>query len=1275
MRTFKLLSLLLAVIPLWLNAQQTNVIPPSPEAASVFKFTEVPVSAYSGLANVSIPLFEVKAGKLTIPVNLSYHGRGIRVEEIAPRVGIGWTLNYGGMISRQVRAGVDDMLHGYLTKDFYTNIFTNNAVAGAVNQDYNSYGQDLDPDLFMFDFPGGSGKFQFDQRDKEILQQKYSNIKILPIFAEGILSGWIVTDKDGTKYYFGISKDQLRSAGDHNLGETNYSVGFTGAYTLLGTNQDLYYTTWHLMDIETPEKEVVEFFYEMEEAIYYQRKYDRNLFNDEGNMEPNVVSFISRIQGTQYQISEIRFRNGKLKFVKSNTERKDIKNAYALDRIELIDKRDSILRTFSFKYNYPQTIIDGNVLPYLKNADTSSKHRLFLQSVQEKGIGGDTIPPYTFVYSNQKLPNRFSNSQDSWGFYNGKNNGTFLTFFNYSNNNISREVDTVKAEAGLLKKINYPTGGYVAFQYEQNIGRPPLYWSQLLYPTSTPAESEPAFASFFSSPTYFQGNRYVREFTINSNLDGGVRFEFEFLHPELATINYTVFLEGEGLKIYLYPNQPITLALDPGLYKVSVLVPYNYDPSNSDNAFQMMIEWKEWVNPVSEEEGEPALFSAGKRIKRIEYHNSDGAITSFKEYKYIDPETGNSSGMIFGLPNFYFIGLRSLGNILLPIGYDRYGSIPGSPLTNLQGNSVGYYHVTEFFGDTLNNIGKIEYQFTTPYDAGDFYKFPYTPPIDNEWLRGKPTFTSVYEKIGSDYVLKKTTENTYLYAGQSINSGVIASPLQYVDSNATHIRTNTMFSMPLIIFTKDTIPPHNYKVYYQTGGTADLYSTTETNYERVSTSLVENTFYNYDYDHHYNISETKTVRSDGDSVIVKTTYPITNSSPSAVIQKLIDQNRLATPLSTKTTVKSKLDNSVLSDITQTITYTDWGSNLVEPSLITTSVNAAPPKKDVQIISYDSYGNPTEMIGADGIRQAFIWGYNSEYPVAKISGATYNIAKSFIDENTLNNAHQFTDYKIRSELNKIRSGLSSTNAIVSTYTYQPLIGMRSEVDARGKKLMYDYDNLGRLSLIRDNDSNIVKRIGYSYGYRVIPEVFKNVVRSGTFTRNNCGTGRGVPIIYTVPAGTYTSTISQQDADQQAQNDVNANGQNYANTNGTCQIPIYVTIDLDFPFPTFTNGCVKTYSDVLVHFYRDAAKTIPYSVNNLTIQIRRGKTIYSNGNAGPTTYTTTSYTCNGNSFTLPGQLTLEGCASGCPEGFNCLPGQNDPQTKYSYDLIDVLIYVTP
>ncbi|MCC6289880.1 MAG: hypothetical protein IT249_18540 [Chitinophagaceae bacterium] len=66
-----------------------------------------------------------------------------------------------------------------------------------------------------------------------------------------------------------------------------------------------------------------------------------------------------------------------------------------------------------------------------------------------------------------------------------------------------------------------------------------------------------------------------------------------------------------------------------------------------------------------------------------------------------------------------------------------------------------------------------------------------------------------------------------------------------------------------------------------------------------------------------------------------------------------------------------------------------------------------------------------------------------------------------------------------------------------------------------------------------------------------QIWYNVEKSGSFTRNNCGTGStGSTVTYTVAAGTYSSTISQADADQQAQNNVNANGQSYANANGTC-----------------------------------------------------------------------------------------------------------------------------
>ncbi|WP_205886150.1 DUF5977 domain-containing protein, partial [Escherichia coli] len=64
-------------------------------------------------------------------------------------------------------------------------------------------------------------------------------------------------------------------------------------------------------------------------------------------------------------------------------------------------------------------------------------------------------------------------------------------------------------------------------------------------------------------------------------------------------------------------------------------------------------------------------------------------------------------------------------------------------------------------------------------------------------------------------------------------------------------------------------------------------------------------------------------------------------------------------------------------------------------------------------------------------------------------------------------------------------------------------------------------------------------------------FYNAVQSGSFTKNNCPNGgTGSTVTYTVAAGTYSSTVSQADADQKATNDVNTNGQAYANANGIC-----------------------------------------------------------------------------------------------------------------------------
>lgn len=64
-------------------------------------------------------------------------------------------------------------------------------------------------------------------------------------------------------------------------------------------------------------------------------------------------------------------------------------------------------------------------------------------------------------------------------------------------------------------------------------------------------------------------------------------------------------------------------------------------------------------------------------------------------------------------------------------------------------------------------------------------------------------------------------------------------------------------------------------------------------------------------------------------------------------------------------------------------------------------------------------------------------------------------------------------------------------------------------------------------------------------------YKNTVKSFSFKRNNCIAPKvGTFETYTVVAGKYTSTISQADADAKAQAEITANGQNNANTKGSC-----------------------------------------------------------------------------------------------------------------------------
>jgi len=60
-------------------------------------------------------------------------------------------------------------------------------------------------------------------------------------------------------------------------------------------------------------------------------------------------------------------------------------------------------------------------------------------------------------------------------------------------------------------------------------------------------------------------------------------------------------------------------------------------------------------------------------------------------------------------------------------------------------------------------------------------------------------------------------------------------------------------------------------------------------------------------------------------------------------------------------------------------------------------------------------------------------------------------------------------------------LHPKGSLMETYTYDPLVGLTSASSANNTTVYYEYDALGRLSVIRDNNKNIVK----SYQYQVAP----------------------------------------------------------------------------------------------------------------------------------------------------------------------------------------------
>ncbi|MCP1301617.1 hypothetical protein NK356_20790 [Chryseobacterium sp. S0630] len=144
------------------------------------------------------------------------------------------------------------------------------------------------------------------------------------------------------------------------------------------------------------------------------------------------------------------------------------------------------------------------------------------------------------------------------------------------------------------------------------------------------------------------------------------------------------------------------------------------------------------------------------------------------------------------------------------------------------------------------------------------------------------------------------------------------------------------------------------------------------------------------------------------------------------------------------------------------------------------------EKKVTYDKYDPKGNLQQFTTKNGVSIVIIWGYNLTQPIAKIEGAKLtDIPQSLIDSivnasNTDASAAANNDEtSLLSVLNTFRNSLP--NYQITTYTYDPLIGVRSITPPTGIREVYLYDSANRLKEIREKSStgNLLKEFKYNY----------------------------------------------------------------------------------------------------------------------------------------------------------------------------------------------------
>ena len=1096
-----------------------QIIPPSPTAASLSRYADVPVSYYSGLPTIRLPLYEIREHDIRVPIALTYHASGIKVNQEASWVGLGWDLQAGGVIARQVMNHDDfDPAFNYFDADVPSFIkpasaprdFLQagcqpqvvNATTGQMGEvDLSPYinssvndPYEFEPDHYSFNFLDYTGTFVLTRDYEAILAQQTK----MDIQCDPTGSTWTLRAENGFTYRF----ERYESYTDNQISRPVR-------------------TAWYLSSVRSTRGDSVTFHYNQDNSysqltgdLIEERSEQRTFTGSGGPTDPNqgdvcqrnpVRRLLTQKAYRNLTLSYIDFSHGRVTF-DYNDDRDDLEGGKRLNAVQIFKKNGAgelagqPERQFVFAYDYFVGTNDDDI--GFEPGDYTTK-RLKLLSVQEVGQG-ERIPPHVFSYyegsATDNLPSKNSFARDHWGYFNGAfGNTTLVPEFRGQVRlddpggqyvelpGANRRPDPRYTQAFSLKRIQYPTQGYRSFTYQthdfdpDNSGQSPVPTDRdevierdKAHPLSHDKEQTRVTRTLDVRPAAPGANGTVQArlkaaFRLSAPYDpqnpppvtsSSTNAYFELYDAQGNQVSRVQISEATCQGLVCEYENTYTFRLEEYTWK-SYIARDGEEPVAGLESINVNYIFDEIIPPSSDETS--LLRAGGLRVHTITSNDGVGhSPEMIRRFVYTYEEDRDEDGT----PEVYSYGRR----MTYPV-YERYEQNRGFfnngdvykclwfvrtasssvPLNGTAGGSVvGYDQVSVLHGPD-GTLGKTTYHYENISDVVYFYDQRRPPGLTNlvsnkngllkqqtDYAYANNAYRKVREVV-NDYALKK---NRVVY-------GVHSQDIGY----------------------QTDLGQCNFRLFFYPALQSDwvqLVATTETQFDQkdVAKALIQQITYGYEEEpKHYQTVRRTTTDSEQRPRVTNYKYAADFTDNTYGSQALREAHMHSQVLEQVTTVNDTPVRKL------TTTYTN-----AEGPVVPTTVQDYPTgvgEAQTTTYRYDSEGNARQVTGPDGVPTAFVWGYDRSLPVAQVVGATFSQVEGQLGSDFHAGAQGLSEAQAQT----LRGALKP--AQVTTYTYDPLVGMTSQTDANGRTTTYSYDALNRLEGIKNDEGQVVQKLEYQY----------------------------------------------------------------------------------------------------------------------------------------------------------------------------------------------------